>query len=232
MFQGRQKSRWSRFMNALASILLFAAPAIASLANARADDSPVRIVAFGDSLTAGFGLAAGEAFPAVLERLLRARGHHVEIANAGVSGDTASGGLARIDWAVPRSTDAVILELGANDALQGRPPAETRRSLEAIVTRLKERGVEVLIAGMKAPRNLGEAYAQAFDPIFSDLAARYGTLLYPFFLEGVALDPKLNLPDGLHPNAEGVARIAERIAPSVEALILRVKARRGGSTRG
>jgi acyl-CoA thioesterase-1 len=204
----------------------------ASMSLLHAAEKPIRIVAFGDSLTAGYGLAPNEAFPAQLQRLLQARGHAVEIANAGVSGDTTSGGVSRMEWAIPEGTEAVILELGANDSLQGRPPAEARRSLDTIVTRLRQRGIEVLVAGMLAPRNLGEAYAREFDPIFPEIASKHGALLYPFFLEGVALDPKLNLPDGLHPTAAGIGRIAERIAPKVEELIARVKARRVAAPRG
>jgi acyl-CoA thioesterase-1 len=191
---------------------------------------PVRIVAFGDSLTAGFGLAAADAFPVRLEAALKGRGHAVEVANAGVSGDTTAGGLARVDWAVPDGTEAVVLELGANDALQGRDPAQARANLDAIVGRLKAKGVEVLITGMRAPRNLGEPYAARFDPIFSELAAKYGMLHYPFFLDGVALDPALNLGDGIHPNAKGVGIIVERILPEVEALIRRVEMRRAAAS--
>lgn len=199
---------------------------------ARASEKPIRIVAFGDSLTAGYGLPPEAAFPVQLQKLLRSRGHAVDIANAGVSGDTTSGGLSRIEWAVPEGTEAVILELGANDALQGRPPAEARRSLDAILTRFRARGIEVLVAGMLAPKNLGEAYAREFDPIFPELAEKHAALYYRFFLEGVALDPKLNLPDGLHPTAAGIAVIAERIAPKVEELMQRVRARRGAASRG
>ena len=195
-------------------------------AEANAPGPPVRIVAFGDSLTAGFGLRPEAAFPVQLERLLKARGHAVEIDNAGVSGDTTAAGLGRLEWAIPDGTDAVILELGANDALSGRPPAEARRNLEAIVARLAARKIDVLIAGMIAPKNLGPEYAAAFDPIFADIARKHGQLHYPFFLDGVALDPKLNLPDGIHPTADGIAVIAQRIAPKVEELIGRVLARR------
>lgn len=184
---------------------------------------PIAIVALGDSLSAGYGLGPNEAFPAQLERALRAAGHNVTVANAGVSGDTTSGGLARLDWAVPDGTEAVILELGANDMLTGLPPARARANLEAIVTRLKARNIEVLITGMRASRSLGSEYAEAFDRIFPDLAEKHGLVLYPFFLDGVALDPKLNLPDGLHPTAAGIAVIAQRIRPAVETLLSRVK---------
>lgn len=217
--------RFARLVNALGAVLmlLVATPARAQDPSAR----PIRIVAFGDSLTAGFGLKPDEAFPVQLERLLKQRGHAIEIVNAGVSGDTTSGGLARVDWAVPDGTDAVILELGANDALQGRPPAVARANLQAIVTRLKARGIEILLTGMRAPRNLGNEYANAFDTIFPDLAEQNDLLLYPFFLTGVALDPNLNLNDGIHPNAKGIVIIAERMTPAVEQLIERVKAKRG-----
>lgn len=208
-------------------LLLVNVVLVAALCNAGAAEArTLRIVAFGDSLTAGYGLAPDAAFPVVLQRLLAARGHDVEIANAGVSGDTTAAGLARLDWAVPDGTDAVILELGANDALRGLPPVRARANLEAIVERLKTRNIDVLITGMRAPRSLGDEYANAFDRIFPELAEKHGALLYPFFLAGVALDPKLNLGDGIHPNAAGVRVIADNIVPSVEELIGRVKARR------
>lgn len=191
-----------------------------------ASAGPVRIVALGDSLTAGYGLGPGEALPAVIERLLKAKGNNVQIQNAGVSGDTTSGGLARLDWAVPQGTDAVILALGANDMLRGAPVDRARANLEAILNRLRSRGIPVLVAGMLASRNLGNAYADAFDRIYPELARKHGALLYPFLLQGVAQDPKLNLPDGVHPNAEGVRRIASRILPSVEHLVARVNERR------
>ena len=195
-------------------------------------EKTVRIVAFGDSLTAGFGLKPGQGFPEQLAKLLAARGVNAEIINAGVSGDTTAAGLARLDWSIPVGTDAVILELGANDALRGSAPADASRNLEAMITALKARGIEVLLAGMVAPRNLGPDYARAFDPIFPELATKYGVLLYPFFLDGVALDPKLNLADGLHPTAEGVAIITQRIAPKVEELVARARARGSASPRG
>jgi acyl-CoA thioesterase I len=191
-----------------------------------APDRPLRIVALGDSLTAGYGLPQSAAFPVVLERALKARGHNVEIANAGVSGDTASGGLERLDWSVPDGADGVILELGANDMLRGLDPAATRRALDAIVTRLKARGIPVLLAGMYASRNLGPDYVQRFDAIYRDLAAEHGLVLYPFFLEGVVGQRQLNLPDGLHPTAKGVETIVERILPSVESFLARASASR------
>ena len=191
----------------------------------------VRIVAFGDSLTAGYGLKPGQGFPEQLSRLLKTRGAvNVEVANAGVSGDTTAGGLGRLDWAVPEGTDAVILELGANDALRGSSTTDARRNLEAIIVALKKRDIAILLAGMLAPRNLGNDYANAFDAIFPELADKHGLLLYPFFLTGVALDPKLNQADGLHPTAEGIAIITKRIAPKVEELIAQVRAKKSSNS--
>jgi acyl-CoA thioesterase-1 len=205
----------------VAALSLAAGAAIAAPAG-----EPVRIVVLGDSLVAGLGLARSEAFPAQLERALKARGHAVDVVNAGVSGDTTAGGLDRLRWAVPESTDAVIVELGANDALRGLDPARARANLDKIVTMLKAGGAEVLLAGMLAPRNLGEPYVRAFNAIYPELAAKHGVILYPFFLEGVALNGALNLGDGIHPNARGVAEITKRMLPSVEQLIERVRARR------
>jgi acyl-CoA thioesterase I len=183
----------------------------------------LRIVALGDSLTAGFGLPQSAAFPTVLERALKARGHKVEIVNAGVSGDTASGGLERLDWSVPDGTDGVILALGANDMLRGVDPGVTKRALEGIVTRLKARGIAVMLAGMYASRNLGPDYVARFDAIYRDIAARHGLLLYPFFLEGVAGERSLNLADGIHPSTQGVETIVRRIVPTVEAFLAQVR---------
>lgn len=189
-----------------------------STASAQAQRT-IRIVAFGDSLTAGFRLAPHEAFPVKLEKALKARGFKVEVANAGVSGDTTAGGLSRLDWAVPDGTDIVILELGANDALRGIDPSVARRNLEAMIKQLKAKRAAILLAGMHAPRNWGEDYARRFDAIFPELAKEHGLTLYPFFLDGVALRPELNLDDGLHPNARGVDVIVERILPAVENLL-------------
>jgi acyl-CoA thioesterase-1 len=192
--------------------------------NSRAAEGRVNIVAFGDSLTAGYGLPANEAFPAQLQRALDAKGLAVNVVNAGVSGDTATGGLSRLDWSVPDDTDAVILELGANDALRGFDPGVTRKALDTMLRRLQERKISVLLCGMVAPPNLGAEYGRAFNSIYPDLAAQSGAILYPFFLTGVAADPKLNQRDGLHPTAAGVAVIVDRILPQVEQLIARAKA--------
>jgi acyl-CoA thioesterase-1 len=193
-----------------------------------AEPKPVKIVAFGDSLTAGFGVPAEAAFPAKLAVALKAKGHNVEIVNAGVSGDTASGGLARVDWSVQDGTDAVILELGANDALRGIDPKVTRMALDSILKKLKARNIPVLLAGMRAPRNMGADYAREFDAIYPELAEQQGAIFYPFFLDGVATDAKLNQADGIHPTAAGVDVIVSRILPQIEALIAEIRKRQGG----
>jgi acyl-CoA thioesterase-1 len=200
---------------------------MASAMAASAAERPVKIVALGDSLTAGYGLAASEAFPAKLEKALRAGGLAVEVANAGVSGDTSSGGLARLDWAVPADTDAVIVELGANDMLQGKDPAVARRALEEILRRLTDRRIAVLLAGMRAAPNMGADYAREFESIYPELAAKYDVLLYPFFLDGIASESRLNQRDGLHPTKAGVDAIVSRILPKVEELVSRARAKRG-----
>ena len=185
---------------------------------------PVKIVALGDSLTAGLGLPADAAFPARLQQALARKGVATEVVNAGVSGDTTADGLSRLDWSVPDDTDAVILELGANDALRGIDPAQARANLDAILKRLAARNLPVLLAGMRAPRNLGSEYTEAFDAIYPDLAAAYGTLLYPFFLDGVAAERSLNQGDGLHPTAAGVDVIVAKILPQAEELVARAHA--------
>jgi acyl-CoA thioesterase-1 len=190
---------------------------------AQAAEGLVKIVALGDSLTAGYGLPADATFPVKLAAALKAAGHAVEISNAGVSGDTASGGLARLDWSVPEGTDAVILQLGANDALRGVDPAVTRKALETIITRLKARGIAVLLAGMMAPRNLGPEFARDFDAIYPELAAKYGLVFDAFFLEGVAAERDLNQADGMHPTAAGVDVIVARMVPKVADLIARLR---------
>jgi len=180
---------------------------------------PIKMVVLGDSLSAGLGLSAPAAFPARLQKSLENKGIKVEMINAGVSGDTASGGRDRLDWSIPEGTEAVILELGANDALRGTDPAVTRSALSDILTRLKARKIAVLLCGMLAPRNYGSDYAARFDAIYPELSKSFGVPLYPFFLEGVAAEAKLNQPDGLHPTAEGVDLIVKNILPTVEAFI-------------
>lgn len=200
---------------------------MAAVAAAPAAERPVKIVALGDSLTAGYGLAASEAFPAKLEKALRGRGLAVEVANAGVSGDTASGGLARLDWAVPDGTDAVIVELGANDMLQGKDPAIARKALDEILRRLADRRIAVLLAGMRAAPNMGDDYARQFEAIYPELAAKYDVPIYPFFLDGIASESRLNQRDGLHPTKAGVDAIVSRILPQVEELVVRAREKRG-----
>jgi len=178
-----------------------------------------RIVVLGDSLSAGYGLPAAEAFPAQLEQALRQSGQAVRVINAGVSGDTTAGGLARLDWALAERPQLVIVQLGANDALRGLDPEQARANLDAILTRLKREETQILLAGMRAPRNLGPAYYTKFDRIYSDLAKKHQIALDPFFLEGVALRPELNQADGLHPNAQGVAIVVRRLLPQVRELL-------------
>jgi acyl-CoA thioesterase-1 len=202
---------------AAAQVLLLFLLLAAAMPAAGAD--PVRILAFGDSLTAGYGLPEAEGFPAQLEAALAAAGVEAEVINGGVSGDTTAGGLARLDWALADDPDVVILELGANDGLRGLRPAETRANLDAILTRLGEEGIAVLLAGMLAPPNLGREFGEAFNAMFPALAEEHGVAFYPFFLDGVATDPALNQPDGIHPNAAGVAVIVERILPHLLAVI-------------
>jgi acyl-CoA thioesterase-1 len=197
---------------------------------ASARERPIRIIAFGDSLTAGYGLPPKNAFPVRLEAALKARGHNVAVVNAGVSGDTTAGGLARLDWAVPDDADAVIVELGANDALRALDPAAARKNLDAILTRIKAKGADILLTGMRAPRNYGSEYTVPFDAIFPALARQHDTLYYPFFLEGVVLNQALNLDDSIHPNAKGIDIIVEGILPHVEELIARVKKRQAAAT--
>jgi len=187
--------------------------------------APRTILMLGDSLTQGYGLPPGTEIPARLQDLLKAKGVDATVVNAGVSGDTSAGGLARLDWSLAGHPDAVILELGSNDALRGIPPDVTRKNLDAILARLKSAHVPVLLLGMLAPRNLGPEYARAFDPIYPGLAKKYGVLLYPFVLQGVALDPKLNQADGMHPNPAGARVIAANLLPDVLTLIGETKAK-------
>ena len=207
------------------------APSFSS-ALARAEAAkPVRIVAFGDSLSSGYDLKLSQSFPAQLEKELKARGHDVAVTNAGVSGDTTAAALERLAWAVPEGSDAVILELGGNDALRGIDPKQTRANLEKLIAGLKERRIAILLAGMRAPANWGDKYAEEFDAIFPDLAREHGLVFYPFFLEGVVLDPELNFDDGIHPSGKGIAEIVRRIVPSVEELIARAQSQRSTASK-
>jgi acyl-CoA thioesterase I len=203
--------RW--LVNLTALLLLFPYTALAQ--------ERTRLVVLGDSLTAGYGLPRGEeAFPVRLEAWLKQAGVDVQVINAGVSGDTTAGGLARLDWALGSpSPQYAVVALGANDGLRGLAPAAMEQNLDAILARLKARGVKVLLAGMYAPRNFGREYAAEFDAVFQRLATRHGVAFYPFFLEGVAADPSLNQADGIHPNARGVERIVERIGPHIRRLL-------------
>jgi len=201
-------------------VAAFCAFLMAPVAHAAA---PLKIVALGDSLTAGYGLPGGQAFPAQLQKALRSKGYDVKIVNAGVSGDTTTAGLDRLAWSVPDDTAGVILELGANDALRGVDPKVTKATLEKILDRLAKRHIPVLLAGMQSPRNMGPEYVKTFDAIYPALAAHHDVIFYPFFLAGVAADPKLNQADGMHPNPQGVDIIVHRMLPSVEQLIARAK---------
>jgi acyl-CoA thioesterase I len=192
----------------LCTALLFAANA-----------EPLRIAAFGDSLSAGYELAPGEAFPSQLEQALKAKGLDVTVENTAVSGDTSSGGLERLDWSIADGTDLVVLELGANDALRGIDPALTRANIDAMIARLKARGIAVVLAGMLAPPNMGATYGEAFNAIFPDMAAKHAVPLYPFFMDGVITEADLLLADGMHPNGKGVARIVAGIAPVIAAAL-------------
>ncbi len=206
-----------------AIIVAFFVVLIAAPVNAQ----PIKIVAFGDSLIAGFGLKANDAFPAQLEIALKKRGYDVEVANAGVSGDTSAGGLSRLDWSIQDGTQAVILVLGANDMLRGMEPELARKNIGEVISRLKARKIEVLLGGMRAAPNLGADYAARFNPIYEELAKEHDILIYPFFLDGVAGERDLNMSDGIHPTPKGVSLVVERILPSVESLIERVKKHRG-----
>ena len=206
-------------------IMLAACLLLAPLHGIAAETQPPVIVAFGDSLTAGLGLPQDQSFPAQLEAALKERGTEATVVNAGVSGDTAAAGLARLDWSLPDNASAVIIELGANDALQGLPPEGTKQALTQIIEKVQAEDLPILLAGMEAPRNMGNDYVEQFRAIYTDLAARYHVLLYPFFLEGAAMNDGMTQGDGLHPNAKGVAAIVENILPKVEELLAEVKAK-------
>ena len=204
------------------TILPALALTVCLLNGAGAAERTIRILAFGDSLTQGYGVPPGLDFPNQLEHALKAKGLNVAIINAGVSGDTSAGGLARLDWSIgdPKTTpDAAIVELGANDGLRGLAPVEMEKNLDGILAKLKARKIAVLLAGMKSPRNLGASYAAEYDAVFPRLAKKYDVLFYPFFLDGVVLDRTLIQPDGLHPNPKGVEVIVKAIAPSVVKLV-------------
>jgi len=200
-------------------LALFACLLAAVSPAADAADRPLRIIAFGDSLTAGYGLPASASFPAQLQKALETTGRRIVIENAGVSGDTTQAGLDRLDWSIGDGIDGVIVELGANDALRGLDPAQTRSALDQIIVRLKARKIPVMLAGMRAPPNMGADFQQRFDSIFPELAREHGLILYPFFLDGVAGRRELNQKDGIHPTADGIKLIVERILPSVERFI-------------
>ncbi len=184
---------------------------------------PKTVLALGDSLTAGLGVEPQEAFPAQLEKALKARGHDTVVVNGGVSGDTAADGLARLDWSLTDDVDAVIIELGANDALRGLDPKQAEAALDAIIGKLQAKNLPVFLAGMRAPPNLGPDYATAFDGMYARLAESHGVPLYPFFLEGVAAQPNLNQADGMHPTAAGVGIIIQRMMPVIEPFITSLK---------
>ena len=212
-------------MLVLGLAMMAAEPAFAQ-ASAAIETKPTKMVVLGDSLSAGFGLAGSDSFPEKLQKALKTKGIEVDMINAGVSGDTSSGGRDRLDWSVPEGTQAVIVELGANDALRGTDPAVTRAALTDIVTRLKARGIAVLLCGMLAPPNYGSDYSARFNSIYPDLAKSSGVPLYPFFLDGVATDAKLNQADGLHPTAEGIDVLVKNILPTVQAFLGAISGKR------
>jgi acyl-CoA thioesterase I len=205
----------SRWAAAMCGVLLSGA----LLAPVAATDRTPEVLAFGDSITAGFGLPPNEAFPARLEARLRDQGIAAHVVNAGVAGDTTAGGLARLDWSLADKPDVVILELGANDALRGIDPSTVRANLEAMIGRIQASGAKLLLTGMRAPPNWGEDYQRDFDRIYPELAQAHGVALYPFLLDGVVMDARLNQPDGRHPNERGVAVLVDHIAPLVARLI-------------
>ena len=213
-------------MTILSWLMLPAAALAQQAASPPEAGETLQIVAFGDSLSAGYGVGPGESFPEQLQAALRDAGHDVSVANAGVSGDTTSGGLARLEWSVPQEADLVIVELGANDALRGISPEITERNLDQILAKLEARDQAALLTGMMAPPNMGADYAAEFDGIYQRLADKYDVAFYPFFLDGVAAEPTLNQDDGMHPNPEGVAVIVERILPAVTKALDAISAER------
>ncbi len=194
-------------------LVVLAGSSVQSLHANHTADSALRLLVFGDSLSAGYGLEPEDSFPSQLEEALDAAGYNVRVINAGVSGDTTAGGLSRLDWSLADKPHIVLVELGGNDALRGLPPAETYANLESILARLRKQGVGVILAGMQAPRNLGRDFTTEFNAVYPQLASRHDVTFYPFFLDGVALDPALNQSDGIHPNRAGVREIVRRILP-------------------
>jgi acyl-CoA thioesterase I len=217
------------FVFATAALVIFHGAAARAEAEAAQGKQEIVILSFGDSLMAGYQIPLAKAFPAQLEAALRAKGYPVRVINSGVSGDTAADALARLDWSLNEKIDGAIVEFGANDALRGLDPKVTEPSLDAILKALKAKGVELLVAGMEAPRNWGKDYNDAFRAMYPRLAEKYGALLYPFFLKDVATARSLNLPDGLHPTPEGVAVVVRNILPEVEKLIARIREKRAAS---
>jgi len=211
-FFGSNVSRLAKILSLLPMLLVLAGTSFVSA-------EPFRIVGFGDSLMAGYQLETGAGFPERLQKALQDRGFDISVANAGVSGDTTSGGLSRLDWSVPDDTDLVILELGANDMLRGIKPEVTEQNLEKIILRLKERGIRILLVGMYAAPNLGADFIARFDAIYPRLAEKHDLPLVPFFLEGVITESALLLEDGMHPNAEGVNRMVETVLPTLLTIV-------------
>jgi len=230
--KGERRKAWLRYgpipkiINLTPAVLLsFCGLAAFSLSPAQAQvpAGDLRLLALGDSLTAGYGLPLADSFPAQLERALRAQGLAVSVINAGVSGDTTAGGRARLDWALQDKPDAVLVELGANDGLRGLDPVQTRANLDAILTKLQDAGLPILLTGMLAPPNLGVSYGAGFNALFPDLARQHHVAFYPFFLDGAAAQPPLLQADGMHPNAQGVAVIVSRILPATTKLLAQKK---------
>ena len=208
-------ARFNRLLSMIVVFILFMAGGAAA--------APIKILALGTSLTQGYGVPPGFDFTVVLEARLKGAGIDAKVINAGVSGDTSAGGLARLDWSLADHPDAAIVELGSNDALRGQSPAQTEANIAAVLTKLKAAHVPVLLTGMMAPRNLGPEYAAQFDPIYPRLAKKFGVLFYPFILDGVAMNPRVNQADGIHPNPEGVKIVVARILPYVKTLVAQVK---------
>lgn len=229
------KSKRSDFLGlvyvGLLAVFFNVSPIGLQMLHAQEKAKPIKIIAFGDSLTAGYQLPASQAFPAQLQKALTEKNYNVDVINAGVSGDTTSAGLARLDWSIPDDTDAVIVELGANDYLRGIDPDIIRANLDKILSRLKEKNVAILLAGMLSPQNWGADYEARSKSIFPTLAAKYDAIHYPFFLEGIARNPKLNLSDGLHPNPQGVGVIVKNILPSVETLVANVLQKKSAKSK-